>query len=125
MVRDFEEVVVVAAHLARGHAATGVVERAQRAQFLAEGFCCTLAAISSSDRRRRSELDLLADGGHQALVVPRLLDEVAGAAPHGFHRDIEIAPGGHHHYRGVIALAFEAGKQVDALLARRWCRVCS
>ena len=42
------------------------------------------------------QLDLGAQDGQQALILPRLLDEVAGAAPHGFDRQTYVAPRRHH-----------------------------
>ena len=35
----------------------------------------------------------------QSLVIPGLLYEVAGAAPHSLHRDVNGSPRSHHHNR--------------------------
>ena len=67
--------------------------------------------------RRRYGLGLFANRGEQALVVPGLLDEIAGAAAHGFDREVDAAPGGHHDHGRGVALRFEAGQQVHAFLA--------
>jgi hypothetical protein len=48
---------------------------------------------------RVPKLDLRADDRLQPLVVPRLLDEVAGAAAHRFDRQVHRAPRGHHDHR--------------------------
>ena len=58
-------------------------------------------------------------GGEQAVVVPGLLHEVAGAAAHGFDGEIHIAPGCHDDDRHGIALVFEVGQEVHAFLAGR------
>jgi hypothetical protein len=53
----------------------------------------------------------------QALVVPRLLDEVPGAPPHGFHREVDRAPGGHDDDRQRLVRRVDAGEQVEPLFA--------
>ncbi len=45
---------------------------------------------------RPAQLGLRAQDREQARVLPRLLDEVAGAAAHGLDGDVDAAPGGHH-----------------------------
>src|ERR1035437_1836705 len=62
-------------------------------------------------------LGLFADGGQEAVVVPRLLHAIAGAAAHGFHGDIDIAPRGHDDDGHGVALGLQAGQQVHAFLA--------
>ena len=62
-------------------------------------------------------LGLLANRGQQAIVVPGLLDEIAGAAAHRFHGEIHVAPRSHHDHRHGVALRLQAGQQVHALLA--------
>ncbi len=50
-------------------------------------------AISAADGV--VEIDLGAQDGKQAGVVPGLLDEVVGAAAHGFDGELYVGPGGH------------------------------
>ena len=113
----FEEVVVVAAHFARGHAVAGVVQRFQAAQLARKELLLHVGGDLEFALAAPHGLRLLADGGQQAVVVPGLLDEIAGAAAHRFHRQIDVAPGGHHHHRHGVALRFQAGQQVHAFLA--------
>ncbi len=60
---------------------------------------------------------LFADGGDHAVVVPGFLDEVAGAAPHGFDGQVHAAPRGHHDHRRMAALRFQAGEQVETFFS--------
>ena len=48
---------------------------------------------------RPSELDLRAQNCQQARILPGLLDEIPGAAPHHLHCQFDTSPGGHHHDR--------------------------
>src|SRR6185437_15141438 len=52
----------------------------------------------------------------QARILPRLLDEVAGGAAHGLHRQVHISPGGHHDHREHAVASLNLGKQVQTLL---------
>ena len=114
VIGDFEEVVVVAADLSRRQALPGIVDRAHRAQIAREELLLDVGRDLQLGPLAPLRLGLFADRGHQAVVVPGLLDEVAGAAAHRFDRDIEAAPRGHHHHRRAVALLFEAGEQVHA-----------
>ncbi len=64
-----------------------------------------------------AELKLVFDDGEQARVVPRLGDEIARAAAHGFDGDIDGGPGGHDDdgQRGVERA--ELGEEIEALRA--------
>ena len=64
-------------------------------------------------------LRLLANHCDHALVIPRLLDEIASPAAHRFHRQIDAAPGGHHHHRGSVAVRLQAGQQIQPFGAGR------
>ena len=64
-----------------------------------------------------AELDLRAHDGQQPLVVPRLLDEVAGAAAHRLDRDVDRAPGRHHDDRQRLVGGADAAQQVEPFLA--------
>ena len=57
-------------------------------------------------RSARPEFDLRLENGGQPRVVPRLLDEIARAAAHRFHRQFHAAPRRHHDHgqRGVQQL---------------------
>jgi hypothetical protein len=66
-----------------------------------------------------AQLDLRPDDGEQPRVVPGLLDEVAGAAPHGLDRDLDAAPGGHHDHREGRIDALDAREQIQPFFARR------
>ncbi len=66
---------------------------------------------------RLTELDLGTDDREQPRVVPRLLNEVAGAAAHGLDRHFHAAPRRHHHHRQRRIDALAARQQVEPLLA--------
>jgi hypothetical protein len=68
---------------------------------------------------RTAQFGLRPDDRQQPLVVPRLLDEVARAAPHRFDRDVHRAPGRHHHHRERFVGGVDALQQVEPFLARR------
>ena len=63
-----------------------------------------------------AEFDLRLQNGRQARVVPRLLDEIARAAAHGFDGEFDAAPRGHddHGQRGVESL--DAVEEFEAFL---------
>ncbi len=62
------------------------------------------------------EFDLGANDGDQALVVPRLLDEIASAAPHGLDGELHVGPRGHHDHRQIAVDADNLGKQRETFL---------
>ena len=66
--------------------------------------------------QRRAQLHLCAHDGHQARVVPGLLDEIARAAAHGFHSEINAAPRGHHDHRNHVVDHLDAAQQIEAFL---------
>ena len=68
--------------------------------------------------QRAAQLDLRAQNGGETRVVPRLLDEVAGAAAHGFDGQVHAAPGRHHDHRQGSIEGLEAVEQVQTFLAR-------
>ncbi len=76
-----------------------------------------LALEPAGVAERAAQLDLGAQRGEQPVVVPRLLDEVAGAAAHRLHRLLHAAPGGHHHRRQGGVEGLELGDQLQALAA--------
>ena len=49
--------------------------------------------------QRAAKLDLRFKDGGETRVVPRLLNEIAGAAAHRFHRQLHRSPGRHHDHR--------------------------
>ena len=63
------------------------------------------------------QFDLGAQDRQQAFVLPRFLDEVAGAAAHGFDGKSHVAPGSHDDYRDAAVDGHDFGKQVETLLA--------
>ena len=67
--------------------------------------------------QRLMQLGMNANQAEQALVFPRLLDEVASAALDGFDRQIDVAPGGHHDHRQAGVQLLNARQQVKAFLA--------
>ena len=78
------------------------------------------ARFSASRRwpcaQRAAQLDLRLEDGRQPRVVPRLLDEVARAAAHGFHRQLHAAPGRHHDHRQRGVQRLDAVEQVQPFL---------
>ncbi len=67
------------------------------------------------------KINLRADNAEQALIVPRLLNEVAGAAAHGFNGQFHAAPRGHHDDGQLAVNTLNLQQQVNSLLPR--CRV--
>ena len=76
-----------------------------------------LALQPAGAAERAPQLDLGAQGGEQPVVVPRLLDEIAGAPAHRLHRLLHAAPGGHHHGRQGGVEGLELGDQLQSLAA--------
>ena len=74
---------------------------------------------------RASLLDLGAQQRDQVLVVPRLLDEVADAAPHRLHGEIDRSPSGHHDDGERAVERLKPRQQIDALRGPTSCRRCS
>ncbi len=74
---------------------------------------------ASGTAQRPSELHLRAQDGEQPFVVPRLLDEVAGAAAHRFDRDVHRAPRRHDDDRQDGVAGVDLPEQLEAFLARR------
>ena len=64
------------------------------------------------------ELDLGADNREQPCVFPRLLHEVAGAAPHRLDRDFDAAPRGHDDHRQCRVVAAQLRQQIEPFLPR-------
>ncbi len=118
VVAGFEEVVIVAAHLARGYAVAGVFDGLQPMSLAREKLLLDVGGDFELRLAPAVGIRLLADDADHAIVVPGLLDEIAGPAAHGFHRQIDTAPCGHHHHRGGIALSIQAGQQVEPFFAR-------
>ena len=63
------------------------------------------------------QLGVHADELRQALVLPRLLNEVAGAALDAFDGQIDVAPRRHHDDRQARIDLLNARQQVEAFLA--------
>ncbi len=68
---------------------------------------------------RTSELALGTQDRENALVVPGLLEEIAGAAPHGLDRELDRAPGGHHYHGESGVEVVQTFQEIQALLAGR------
>ena len=62
------------------------------------------------------QFDLGTQDGQQALVLPRLLNEVARAAAHGLDSQSNIAPGRHHDHRDAAIEGHDLGEQVQPFL---------
>jgi hypothetical protein len=73
------------------------------------------ASLSARCNARRSSTK----HGNQALVFPRLLNEVASASTHGFNRQLNISPSRHHNDRQRTILRNDLRKQVQALATGR------
>jgi len=63
------------------------------------------------------EFDLRFENGEKPGVLPRLLDEILGAAAHGFDGKFEAAPGGHDDDGKGAVFRANVGKKVEAFLA--------
>ena len=63
------------------------------------------------------EFDLSAEDGEEARVLPGLLDEVAGAAAHGFDGEVEVGPGGHDDDGEMGVALADGGDEVEAFAA--------
>ncbi len=64
------------------------------------------------------EIDLRAQDGEQASVVPGLLNKVLRTAAHGFDGDFDVGPRGHDDDRHLGIVSFDLGEQIEAFLAR-------
>ena len=73
-------------------------------------------------RSARDELDLGAHDGEEPRVVPRLLDEVAGAAAHRLDGDVDAAPGRHHHRRQRRVHGADRVEEIETLPGPTSCR---
>ncbi len=76
-----------------------------------------LEALAAAERA--AQLHLRPDDGQNALVVPRLLDEVAGAAAHRLDREIDRAPRGHDDDGHGRVELLQAREQREAFFTRR------
>ena len=74
---------------------------------------------ASGPAQRPSELHLRAQDREQPLVVPGLLDEVAGAAAHRLDRDVHRAPRRHDDDRKDGVGGMDLPEQLEPFLARR------
>src|ERR1044071_2462992 len=81
----------------------------------AEQFVFRLQALAPS--QGAAEIDLVADDGGEAGIVPGFLDEVAGPAAHGFNGQFDICPSGHHHHRQGIVQGPDASQKIQTFLA--------
>jgi hypothetical protein len=64
------------------------------------------------------QFHLGAQNRQQALVLPRLLHEVARPPAHGLDRQPHVAPRSHNDDRNAAIESYNLGKQVQAFLAR-------
>jgi hypothetical protein len=69
--------------------------------------------------QRAPEIDLRPDDAEEPLVLPRLLHEIARAAPHRLDRQVDAPPGGHHDRRQRLVDRLQPREQVEPLAARR------
>ena len=118
---EVEKIVVIAADFARRQASSAVGDGFERLRVLREqalldmprdfelaaGFLTLLRAVG-----------LFLDGGEQARVVPRLLNEVDRAAPHRLDREIDAGPRGHHDHRHAAVARQQMIEQRQAFVAR-------
>ena len=63
------------------------------------------------------QLSMNADDRDEALVLPRLLDEVASAALDALDGEIDVAPRGHDDYRQARIDLLKASEQIETLFA--------
>jgi len=62
------------------------------------------------------ELDLGFENRRNARIVPGLLDEVARPTAHGFHGQLDRAPGGHDDHRQGAVQVLNPRQQIQAFL---------
>ena len=62
------------------------------------------------------QLGMHADQADQPLVLPRLLDKIAGAALDAFHSQVDVAPRRHHDHRQARVDFVDARQQVETFL---------
>ena len=66
--------------------------------------------------QRAMQLDLGPQNGKQPLVLPRLLNKIARASPHGLDRQVHVAPCGHHDDRERAVDCDNIGKESQPFL---------
>ena len=84
----------------------------------AERFGQLAAFVGVGLAARAARLDLLPQRRQKVRVVPRLLHEVADAAPHRLDREIDAAPAGHDDHREQAVELLDARQQVDPFTPR-------
>jgi hypothetical protein len=67
--------------------------------------------------QRFAQVDLGAQDGQQAGVLPGFLHEVARSPAHGFDGDVDAGPGGHHHHRQGLVDGVQPRQEVQPFLA--------
>ena len=82
----------------------------------AQDFVLHLQAALAPERPR--QFGLCADDAQEPRVVPRLLHEIAGAAAHRFHGQLDASPGRHHHHGKSGVDRPKLRQQVKSLLSR-------
>jgi hypothetical protein len=88
----------------------------ERPTLVAQRPVLVLEPLPAAQRPR--ELGLGAQRGYEARVLPRLLHEVAGPAPHRLHREVDAPPGGHHDDGQARVEGLELRQEIRALAAR-------
>ena len=68
---------------------------------------------------RTTQFDLRLQGGHKALVVPRLFNVVARATAHGFDGTLDTPPSGHRHDRQGAVHFPQRAQEIHAFRTRR------
>ena len=82
----------------------------------AQDFVLHLQAALAPKRPR--QFGLCPDDAQEPRVVPRLLHEIAGAAAHRFHGQLDAPPGRHHDHRQSGVDRPKLRQQVKPLLSR-------
>ena len=123
---QIQKIVVIAAHIARSHAAGGILNRPKLLHRLREELLLHMPrnldlrprlTLRASPRRRLTCLFL--DSAEQPQVIPRLLHKIGCAAMHRIHGQLDVSPRGHHHHRRAIGPDAELVQQVEPFLPRR------
>ena len=117
---ELQKIVIIAADFPRRHAPAAIGRGLQRLRVLRKQALLNVPGdlqIAPGVFSFFGEIGLFFDGGQQARVVPGLLDEIGGAAAHGFDREIHARPRRHHDDRRRSPQSQQLVEQVESFVA--------